>query len=90
MFISHATILQLAGRVFIAFGDFVNVGFQVMTTRTLVWVLMLFVPLAGMAVDVCFKVFANMYFPMQTQIHLEIEYLERKKRREERRESWSP
>ena len=85
LYVGVIVVYNLAGRAFASFGDFVNVGFQVMTTRTLVWVLMLFVPLAGIAVDVCFKVFANMYFPMQTQIHLEIEYLERNKCREERR-----
>lgn len=76
---------QLAGQAFVMFGDFVNVGFQVMSTRSLVWVLILFVPIAGVAVDICFKVFANMYFPTQTQIHLELEYLERKNRRQQRR-----
>ena len=34
---------------------------------------MLWVPIMGIVVDVVFKVFANMYFPTQTQIHMEIQ-----------------
>ena len=74
----------MTGRAFVSFGDFVSVGFQVMARRSLVWVLILFVPIVAIAIDICFKVFSNMCFPTQTQIHLEIEYLERKKRRQER------
>lgn len=89
-FVARVELNQLGGRFVVALGDFVNVGFQVMSTRSLVWLLILFVPLVGMAVDIACKALANMFFPTQTQIHLEIEYLERKKRREERRRNKRP
>jgi hypothetical protein len=41
------------------------------------WVLLLFVPIIGMVFDVVLKVFASMFFPTQTQIHLEIESKEK-------------
>lgn len=34
---------------------------------------MLFLPLAATAFDVAGKVFGNMFYPTQTQIHIEIE-----------------
>jgi hypothetical protein len=37
------------------------------------WILILFVPIICMIFDVCGKVFSNMFFPTQTQIHLELE-----------------
>jgi hypothetical protein len=37
------------------------------------WLLIIFVPIAGMLFDVVGKVFSNMFYPTQTQIHLEAE-----------------
>jgi hypothetical protein len=36
-----------------------------------------FVPVFGMAFDVAGKVFSNMFYPTQTQIHIELEVKER-------------
>ena len=43
------------------------------TTRTINWLAILFLPLAATAFDVAGKVFGNMFYPTQTQIHIEIE-----------------
>jgi hypothetical protein len=37
------------------------------------WLLIIFVPIAGMLFDVVGKVYSNMFYPTQTQIHLEAE-----------------
>jgi hypothetical protein len=45
---------------------------------------MLFVPVVGIALDLAGKVFSNMFYPTQTQIHVELqsrEIAERKKQR---------
>jgi hypothetical protein len=55
------------------FSDFTLTANQVLGKRSMSWMIMLFVPVIGMIFDVCMKVFANMYFPTQTQIHLELE-----------------
>mmetsp|Transcript_24073 Transcript_24073/g.66728 ORF Transcript_24073/g.66728 Transcript_24073/m.66728 type:complete len:1719 (+) Transcript_24073:215-5371(+) len=46
---------------------------HVLRTSATNYILLLFVPIAGMAFDICWKVFSNMYYPTQTQIHIEIE-----------------
>jgi hypothetical protein len=43
------------------------------STRTINWLAILFLPLAATAFDVAGKVFGNMFYPTQTQIHIEIE-----------------
>jgi hypothetical protein len=55
------------------FSAFVGVGINMMTARSMSWMLIIFVPIMGMIYDVTGKVFSNMFFPTQTQIHLEIE-----------------
>jgi hypothetical protein len=55
------------------FSGFVEVGIHMMTTRSMSWMLIAFVPVMGMVFDISGKVFSNMFFPTQTQIHLEIE-----------------
>jgi hypothetical protein len=72
------------------FSDYADVAMHVMGTRSLSWLLILFVPIMGMVFDVILKVFSNMYYPAQTQIHLEIEALQKRDRkralRQERQE----
>eukprot|EP00536_Pseudo-nitzschia_multiseries_P010237 jgi/Psemu1/242785/estExt_Genewise1.C_3060002 len=46
---------------------------HVLRTSSTNYISILFIPIAGMAFDVCWKVFSNMYYPTQTQIHVEIE-----------------
>lgn len=43
------------------------------STRTINWLAILFLPMAGIAFDVAGKAFGNMFYPTQTQIHIEIE-----------------
>jgi hypothetical protein len=59
------------------FSRFVDVPNHVFGTRSMSWVLLLFVPIIGMVFDVVLKVYASMFFPTQTQIHLEIESKEK-------------
>lgn len=42
------------------------------------WMLVLLVPVVGMVFDVTGKVYSNMFFPTQTQIHVEIFCKEKK------------
>jgi len=54
------------------FFNFVKVTEHVLHTRSMTWMLLILVPIAGISFDVIGKVFSNMYYPTQTQIHLEI------------------
>jgi hypothetical protein len=63
------------------FSSFVDVAFYVMTTRSMTWMLVIFVPIMGIAFDVSGKLFSNMFYPTQTQIHLEIEAHNKMQRR---------
>jgi len=45
------------------------------------WMLITFVPIMAVLVDVVFKVFSNMYYPTQTQIHMEILAKEKRERK---------
>lgn len=65
--------------------NLVGVTPRVFGTRSLSWISILFIPILGMAFDLSGKVFSNMFFPTQTQIHIEIEQKAREgKRRQER------
>ena len=58
---------------------------HVLDTRLISWVILLLVILSCISVDVFGKLFSNMYFPTQTQIHREIQVLDfRKKIRKKR------
>ena len=58
------------------FFDFVGTMPHVLGTSSVNYILFLFIPIAGMAFDVCWKVFSNMFYPTQTQIHVELESIE--------------
>jgi hypothetical protein len=47
---------------------------------------MLFVPIFGMAFDLSGKVFSNMFYPTQTQVHVELESKQLTIARKERRQ----
>ncbi|KAL7561845.1 hypothetical protein ACA910_009683 [Epithemia clementina (nom. ined.)] len=66
---------QLAGRIGPnpSLGGFVDMANHVLATRSINWMLFAFVPLFAIAFDVTFKVFSNIFYPTQTQIHMEIE-----------------
>ncbi|KAL7575732.1 hypothetical protein ACA910_003065 [Epithemia clementina (nom. ined.)] len=68
------SIYQVMGRAFVSsLSSFVDVTNHVLGTRSLSWMLIVFVPIFGMVFDVSLKVFSNMFYPTQTQIHMEIE-----------------
>lgn len=46
---------------------------HVLATRAINWLAILFLPIAAIAFDLAGKVFGNMFYPTQTQIHIEIE-----------------
>mmetsp|Transcript_27964 Transcript_27964/g.34016 ORF Transcript_27964/g.34016 Transcript_27964/m.34016 type:complete len:417 (-) Transcript_27964:166-1416(-) len=54
------------------FGNYTDVAMHVFDRRSLTWMLALMAPIAAAMCDVAGKLFANMFFPTQTQIHLEI------------------
>ena len=65
--------MQLIGRAGAgAFSLFVDVPIHVFHMRAMSWMLVLLTPIAGMVLDVAGKVYSNMFFPTQTQIHVEI------------------
>ena len=75
-------VYQLMGRPSVSsFSNFVNVTNHVFGTRSLTWILIIFVPICGMVFDVCGKVFSNMYYPTQTQVHMEREAIAKVHRR---------
>ena len=73
---------QMMGRIFVSnLSSFVDVMNHVLCTRSLSWMLIVFVPIIGVTFDVCLKLFSNMFYPTQTQIHREIEAKELGERR---------
>jgi hypothetical protein len=81
-------IYQLIGRLGASeLSSFTEAPNHALGTRTMSWLLIVFVPIAGMMFDVVGKVYSNMFYPTQTQIHLELEsqgkVLARKRRFEE-------
>ncbi|KAG7346626.1 phospholipid-translocating P-type ATPase, flippase [Nitzschia inconspicua] len=54
-------------------------------SSSLNYISMLFVPIFGMAFDLAGKVFSNMFFPTQTQIHVELESRENAERKKKSR-----
>ncbi len=81
-------IYQLIGRLGASqLSAFTDVANHALGTRSMSWLLIIFVPIAGMVFDVVGKVYSNMFYPTQTQIHLELEsqgkVLARKQRFEE-------
>jgi hypothetical protein len=45
------------------------------------YALILFIPIGAMALDISGKVFSNMFYPSQNQIHIELESKEIRQRR---------
>lgn len=83
-------VYQLIGRSGASgFSSFLMVVNHAFGTRSMNWILIFFIPIIGMIFDVSLKVFANMYFPTQTQIHVEMESKEKRlakqKTRQERK-----
>jgi magnesium-transporting ATPase (P-type) len=55
-----------------SFSQFVNTVNHVFGTSVRAWMLIMFVPIAAISFDVTGKLFSNLYYPTQTQIHMEI------------------
>jgi hypothetical protein len=71
MFLSSKNIGERGGPG--EYFNLVGVVSHMFSTRTINWLAILFVPLAAISFDVSGKVFGNMFYPTQTQIHREIE-----------------
>lgn len=56
-----------------SFSPFVSVTNHLFHTRSIVWIVIAFVTVAATSIDVIMKVFGNMFYPSQTQIHKEIQ-----------------
>jgi magnesium-transporting ATPase (P-type) len=66
--------------------NLVGVPNHIFGTRSINYLSILFVPIAGMTVDIAGKVFSNMFYPTQTQIHIELEAKEFAQQKAEARE----
>ena len=67
-----------------SFSPFFMVTDHMLHTRAITWVVIPMVTIAATSVDVIGKVFGNMFYPTQTQIHKEIQHINMK---EEKRET---
>lgn len=65
------------------YSRFVDTASHVLSTRSMSWVLIAFVPIMGIVFDVSGKLYANLFFPTQTQIHLEMESKAKEERRKQ-------
>jgi len=73
------------------FAAFVGIAYHLFQTRALTWMVFLYVPIAATVFDVAFKVFSDMYYPTQTQIHMEIAAMERaNKEKQKKKENDTP
>ena len=72
---------QLIGRKGPQVGSFFNFAFvsgHVLNMRSMTWMVSILVPTIAVIFDAAGKVYSNMYYPTQTQIHMEIAAEERK------------
>jgi magnesium-transporting ATPase (P-type) len=77
-------VYQLLGRRGASvYSRFVETTNHVFTTRSMSWMIVTFVPILGMVIDVTGKVYSNMFFPTQTQIHIELESKAKQDRRKQ-------
>jgi len=74
------------------FFNLVGVTSHMFSTRVINWLVILFLPIGATAFDVAGKAFGNVFYPTQTQIHVEIEAkrVAEKKRAERNGSSVSP
>jgi CBS domain containing-hemolysin-like protein len=73
------SVYQVLGRIRPSgFSPFLMVVNHAFGTRSISWLLLAFVPIICMIFDVTLKVFSNMFYPTQTQIHIEIESKEKR------------
>jgi len=68
-----------ANEDFLDFIPYVGAATHTLNTRSITWLVIFLAPIGATIVDVTFKVFSNMYYPQQVQIHMEIEAQQREK-----------
>ncbi len=54
------------------FFNFAYASMHVLNTRSITWMVSMLVPAIAITFDVAGKVYSNMVYPTQTQIHMEI------------------
>jgi len=64
-----------------SFAPFVHLTFHMLHTRVITWVVLVLATAASTIADVSGKVFSNMFYPTQTQVHKEYQELVWKKER---------
>ena len=63
------------------FSYFTEVTNHALGARSMSWMLIVFVPIIAAALDIVLKLFSNLFYPTQTQIHMEILAKEKKDRK---------
>ena len=61
-----------------SFSPFTLVTFHMFHTRAITWMIVFIAPITATLADLAMKVYANMFFPTQSQIHKESQALDRK------------
>jgi len=60
-------------------GDYTYAGTHTFNTRSITWMVLILIPTAMLIIDVVLKLFSNMFYPTQTQIHREIQWKAKQK-----------
>jgi hypothetical protein len=55
-----------------SFFNFVSTSVHVLNMRSMTWMVSILIPTIAVIFDVSGKVYSNMFYPTQTQIHMEI------------------
>ena len=59
--------------------DYTYAGTHTFNTRSITWMVLILIPTAMLIIDVVLKLFSNMFYPTQTQIHREIQWKAKQK-----------
>lgn len=75
-------VYQTIGRSAVADGfnsmaAFVSVTWHMFHTRSITWMVLLLTPISAMVADVVLKLLSNTFYPTQTHIHKEMQWIER-------------
>jgi len=81
-FIFVAYVLQLmAMKPSVSFSAFSGGLTHTLGLRSIAWMLLIIIPTIAMAIDVAGKLFGTMYYPSQTQIHIEMQSVDVSKKK---------
>jgi len=61
----------------VKFAQYTSVTWHLLHTRSLTWIVIILVSTSAVLLDVVLKLFSNMFYPAQIQIHREIQWRER-------------